>query len=412
MSNFKVSIKQPELKQNTNEQFDNVFRQLVSYIDSLPLFLELGNDFSDLLKHARRFRSFDDVIIFGVGGSCLGGKLLTNFKETSGPNIHFVDNIDSYEWNKLFKNIDLSKTGVISISKSGNTTETLCQTLLAIQKWEDLPKSEHFLFITDYVDNSINEIAQCYDITCLNHPIGIGGRFSIFSVVGILPALIAGIDANMVIEGAKSVVDEFLKAGPNDENLVLKNAFFHNQLFEQKINISVLFCYSNRLIHFANWYSQLWSESLGKKSLFDESVRYGTTPVIALGAVDQHSQLQLYIDGPKDKLFTIITVGDHPETDLINIDGSINSSIARSLNGHMMSELMFAHQQVTAQSLIKEGLPVRIMNVSEFDEENLGKMLMFSILETIATACIWGIDPFNQPGVKNGKERVIEIMRG
>jgi glucose-6-phosphate isomerase len=409
MNKIKVNIRQPEVCASP-EVLSAIFQSVKGWVKTLPLFLELGLDLSPLLKQARNFRLYKDIVILGVGGSCLGGKLLANFKPYPGPRLHFVDNIDSYEWNQVLEGIDTRTTGIIAISKSGNTTETLCQTLTILQAYANLPISEHFIFVTDPGESALRELSEYHNITCLDHPVGIGGRFSIFTVVGLLPALIAGIDVQRIVSGARNVVNEFLELGATMENPALTSAIFFDKLFKENINISVLFCYANRLLHFANWYSQLWAESLGKKSNTDEQVRYGTTPVIAIGTVDQHSQLQLYIDGPRDKVFTVITVGDHPNTTKIDV-GYVVNSISRSLNGHMLPELMAAHQNVTIQTLLQNKSPLRRIHIPKYDEESLGEMIMFSILETLATGALWDIDPFNQPGVKNGKERVIEIMR-
>jgi glucose-6-phosphate isomerase len=410
MENFKINIKQPEITATQN-MLDSMFNGVSAWINSLPLFSELGmDDISELLKKARFFRKFQNVIIFGVGGSCLGGKLLANFEEHLSPKIHFFDNIDSYEWNKLFKNIDINTTGIISISKSGNTTETIFQTLMAIQKWNSMPLSDHFLFITDNEKNALREIAEVYDIECVNHPAGIGGRFSVFSIVGLLPALIAGVDVQKVIDGAKGIVSEFLNSGPNLQNKVLENALFFDQLFKNGINISILFCYANSLLYFADWYNQLFAESLGKHSNNIEELRYGMTSVTSLGTVAQHSQLQLYIDGPKDKCFTIISIGNHQLTDIISIENLANP-IAKILRNHSMAELMKAHQQVTMQTLIQNRSPLRWIHIPNYNEESVGELLMFSILEILAIGKLWGIDPFSQPGVKNGKISVIEMMK-
>lgn len=414
MDELNITIKQRSLE-ISKDKIEEVFNTVKKWIDTLPLFNELGIDLVPLLSHARRYRTFQDVIVLGTGGSCLSGKMFANFKTTAGPRMHFIDNVDPYEWNKLFNEIDLSTTGVLSISKSGQTTETLCQTLMAVKKWSGLPHSEHFTFVADPGESAMREIAEYYGITCLDHPVGIGGRFSAFSIVGMLPALIAGVDAQGIVSGAKAMLKEFLDLGADASNNVIMSAFLQAGLFQKGVNISVLFCYANRLLLFAEWYRQLWSESLGKQAILKESEeemakRYGSTPVVALGTVDQHSQLQLYIDGPRDKFFTVLTVDDHPETDVIDLGGMTNP-VSRSLNGHTMAELMKAHQQVVIQTLMESGCEVRNIHLKAFDEESLGELMMFSILETLALGSIWNVDPFNQPGVKSCKDRVISMMK-
>jgi glucose-6-phosphate isomerase len=389
-----------------------VFNHVKQMVESLQLFTELEIDILPLLTYARKFRMFQNVIVFGTGGSCLSGKMYANFKTIFGPKMHFIDNVDSYEWTELFRDIDPKTTGVIAISKSGNTTETLCQTLMAIEMWNGLPYFDHFLFITDQTENAIREIAKHYGITCLDHPLNIGGRFSGFSVVGLLPALIAGIDVKEIVAGAQNIVATFLEKGPSTANEILNGAFLQNDLFSKGKNIFVMFCYSNRLRPFAEWHRQLLAESLGKKDGGDveNSKRYGTTPVIAMGTIDQHSQLQLYIDGPQDKFFTFIFVGDHPQTKPIKINGAINK-ILSVIDGCTMAELMNAHQQATLHALVHNDIPTRSIFVPKLNEYAVGQLMMFSILETLALASIWQIDPFNQPGVKFAKDRVIELIQ-
>ncbi|MDR0625557.1 MAG: hypothetical protein LBF72_03940 [Holosporales bacterium] len=408
MDPLKITIKQPNITPD-EASLEHVFYSLKSLIHHLPLFSELDLDLLDIIKKARIFRKFQRVIIFGVGGSCLGGKLLASLKKKAGPTITFFDNVDSNEWANLFEDVDINSTGVISISKSGNTTETLCQTFMAIQHWSSVQIGNHFLFITDPGSSALRELADSYEIECFDHPIGIGGRFSIFSVVGLLPALISGTDATQVIRGAKIAVQNFLESGASINNTVLANSFFLDNMFKNNINIAVLFCYANRLLPFASWYSQLLAESLGKKENGNSEKRFGLTPVTALGTVDQHSQLQLYVDGPKDKSFTMLSLGDHPETGEVDV-GNVWHPISRVLHGHSMAELLRAHQQVTTHTLLQNGAPVRLIHIPRWDEPTLGELLMFSILETIATGLLWNIDPFDQPGVKQGKSGVIEVM--
>jgi glucose-6-phosphate isomerase len=340
--------------------------------------------------------------------------MYSTFKDVAGPQMHFVDNVDPFKWNQLFREISPQTTGVLAISKSGNTTETICQALMAIEKWDSVP--DHFLFITDPGVSAFRKIAEYYGITCIDHPIGIGGRFSGFSVVGLLPALIAGIDTRSVLAGAKDAVEGFISNGPTEINPAIVSAFFQNDLFSKGISLSVLFCYADRLYSFAEWYRQLWAESLGKRASYEpEKIntckRYGTTPIVSMGTIDQHSQLQLYVDGPKDKFFTIISVGDHPQTPQIRIDG-VADKISQALDGHTMADLMIAHQQATLQTLIENDLPTRSIFIPSLDERSLGELMMHSILETLAIASVWKIDPFDQPGVKSCKDKVIEMMRG
>ncbi|MDR0631007.1 MAG: hypothetical protein LBF66_00310 [Holosporales bacterium] len=413
MANNGIQIKQPDISITENCSL-SVFSNVKRWIDALPLFSELDLDITPLLAHARQFRIFKDVIVLGTGGSCLSGRMYSTFKNVAGPRMHFVDNIDPFSWTKLFQEISPETTGIVAISKSGVTTETICQVLMAVENWKQ--GSDHFLFVTDPESSALRKIAEYYGITCIDHPIGIGGRFSGFSVVGLLPALIAGVDAKQILVGANDAVNAFISIGPTESNHVIASAFIQNDLFLRGINMSVLFCYADRLYSFAEWYRQLWAESVGKRESYEPGdtntcKRFGTTPIISMGTIDQHSQLQLYVDGPKDKFFTIISVGDHPQTPPIKTDG-VNDNISQVLGGHTMADLMMAHQEATLQTLTENGLPTRSIFIPLLDERSLGELMMFSILETLAIASVWGVDPFNQPGVKSCKDKVIEMMRG
>ncbi|GHS95019.1 glucose-6-phosphate isomerase [Alphaproteobacteria bacterium] len=426
MENLKIKVKQPSVFVS-KPQREEVFSRLKTWIRSLALFKDIEVDLLPLLAHARHFRTFRDVIFFGTGGASLSGQLFANFKESSGPRLHFLDSLDPYEWNTLFSQINPQSTGVLTTSKSGDTTETLCQTLLATQHWQNLLLSEHFLFISDAGENALKEISENYGITTLNHPLEIGGRFSAFSVVGILPALMAGVSTKNLVRGAQAMISAFLSMDATEENTVLNSAFLHDNLFKKGINLSVFFPYVKRLLPFVNWHRQLWAESLGKKRAVPQEgpatgkeeeippkepeTRYGTTPLISLGTVDQHSQLQLYLEGPLDKFFTFFSIGTLPQTNTMNFHDATHP-ILRALHGHTMSDLLLAHQSVTEQTLVKRGCPMRHIHITEFDEEGLGQLMMFSILETLAVACIWDVNPFDQPGVRGGKDKVVALLTG
>lgn len=459
MENLRIKVRLDEDIMDLNDIAPEVrtkaFETVKSWIDTLPLFKELDLDLQPILLAARRFRTFQDVVVLGTGGSCLSGKMYAALKahaasaegdeDVSGPRLHFIDNVDAATWNRVVAPLNPQTTGVIAISKSGNTTETLCQTFMAIDQWKGTSLSDHFLFVADPGESALREISAYHAIPCLDHPVGIGGRFSGFSVVGLLPALIAGADARELLAGAKDVVQAFLQAGAKD-NMVLDNAFICDGLFLSEVDQLVLFCYGDRLRPFAEWYRQLVAESLGKNRptdpetleamrgvwdmfhmseqdadeesddeeeafdpLKDDCERFGMTPIIAMGTVDQHSQLQLYMDGPSNKFFTFLTLGDHPATRPLDVKG-ITNPIARALNGHTMAELMLAHQKVTQQGLA-EHRSTRTIHLPKLDERSLGQLMMFSILEVLAIAAIWEIDPFNQPGVQAGKDKVLALMR-
>ncbi|MGB1548691.1 MAG: glucose-6-phosphate isomerase, partial [Alphaproteobacteria bacterium] len=288
--------------------------------ESLPLLAlpEARADLPPLVPVANRHReAFEAVVVLGTGGSSLGAQTLTALRgETGGPRLFFLDNVDPQSFEELFAALSPKKTGFLVISKSGGTAETLVQFFAAID-WvrthlDAAALPEHFTIITEPGDNPLRRLSERWKIPCLDHDPGIGGRFSALSLVGLLPAMIAGLDAQAVRQGAAGVLDATLRAKRPSDSQAAIGAALHVALGEtQGIREAVFMPYLDRLDSLGRWYRQLWAESLGKKGR-------GTTPIRALGTVDQHSQLQLYLDGPKDKFFTLLfgeTRGKGPAID-------------------------------------------------------------------------------------------------
>ncbi len=360
--------------------------------DTLPLFNHVRHFEIDdaLLKHADHFKSFKDVIVLGTGGSSLGGKSLCEFASNSAPNMHFCDNIDPKTFKKLFLTINPETTGVIVISKSGSTAETLMQFMVCLDHWKNhsLTVATHFIAITEPTNNTLGKLAAEHNIPCLAHATNIGGRFAVFTNVGILPALVAGVDVDKFLKGAKSCIHKL------DDNIPSNPATL-GALAQFDLNkpISVLMPYIDQLNTFALWYRQLWAESLGKHGK-------GSTPIAALGTVDQHSQLQLFLDGPKDKFFTVITTSYDKQDDFTVQYTSDGLSLYQ---GHTMGELMKAEQQATIDTLKNNGCPVRHIYLDIVDEYALGYLMMHYVIETLAMASILEVNAFDQPAVEEGK---------
>ena len=237
----------------------------------------------------------------------------------------------------------------------------------------------------------------------LDHDTGIGGRYSALTNVGLLPAAILGLDVAAVREGAGLALAPVLAKKPAAQVPAAVGAALSVALSASK-SISVLMAYCDRLQRFTHWYVQLWAESLGKGGK-------GTTPVAALGPVDQHSQLQLFIGGPRDKLFTVITVdgaGNGPR-----IDGELARLAGEpGLAGKTIGDLVAAEGRATTETLAKNGCPVRTIRISKLDEESLGELIMHFMLETIIAAHLLGIDAFDQPAVEEGKVLAKKYLTG
>lgn len=367
---------------------------------SLPL-LHLPQRQDDLAlieKGANRFLGgrFDQVLVLGTGGSTLGGQTLLaladcGFGPKSGrPAIRFIDNVDPHTFDNLKARLNPARTGLVIISKSGGTAETLAQ-VLSLLPWIGADKmAAQAIAITEPNDNALRRLMAAHKVDMLEHDPKVGGRFSVLSVVGLLPAVIAGLDIKAIRAGAKTVLDETLNhpTSPPAEGAALAVA-----AMETGKPMTVLMPYIDRLASFSRWYRQLWAESVGKDG-------QGSTPIDALGTVDQHSQVQLYLGGPKDKLFSVVMLrvaGSGPKL------APSNDTSLDYLKGHTLGDLMDAEQRATAAALIKNGRPTRVFYLDALNEQTLGALLMHFMLETIIAAQLMGIDAFDQPAVEEGK---------
>ncbi len=387
---------------------------------SLPA---LQDDLDEINAEAERIRSSaSDVLICGTGGSSLGGQALaqlTGWKTPNGaeavtnstrPRMHFLDNIDAYSLDNLIADIDLSTTHVIVISKSGSTAETLSQAILLIdayrQQCGEQEIGAHFTVITEPDSdgkNGLRRIADKFSCKVVDHPPGLGGRFSVLSCVGLLPAAIAGVDIAAVRRGAKDVLDRALDASAPDRSAPAVGAAIAVALGrELGLNCSVLFAYGDRLERLTRWYVQLWAESLGKDG-------HGSTPLAALGPVDQHSQLQLFLDGPADKYYTFLTVRSRGQGRSIDADLAVEAGVG-NIAGHTIGDLVESMHRATAETLARKGRPVRHLSIDSLDAGVMGGLMMHFMLETVIAAELLGIDPFDQPAVEESKALARDLL--
>jgi glucose-6-phosphate isomerase len=354
-----------------------------------------------------------DIVLLGTGGSSLGGQTLAQLAGhgvpgvgalRSGPRLHFMDNLDPESFAVLLERLPLATSRFAAISKSGGTGETLMQTiavLSALQAASLGPRiPDIFLGLSEPSKpgktNGLRDLLGKFKVPMLDHHTGVGGRFSVLTNVGLLPAAMLGLDVVAVREGAGLALAPVLAKKKTAEVPAALGAALSVALAETKgKGIAVLMAYADRLERFTRWYVQLWAESLGKDGK-------GTTPIAALGPVDQHSQLQLFIAGPRDKLFTVIT------TDRAGMGPRIDEDLAKvagepGLGGKTIGDLVAAQGRATAETLAKNGCPVRTIHLPRIDEESLGELLMHFMLETIIAAQLLGVDAFDQPAVEEGK---------
>ena len=370
---------------------------------SLPL-LALPNrrdDLPELQAIAADWRGrLRRVVLLGTGGSSLGARALAALAPAGGLELLVLDNLDPEGFAAFAPGQPLADTGLLIVSKSGGTAETLSQALICLPALRAAVGREALarqaLVIVEPGNSALRQLAAVHGLRVLPHDPGLGGRFSVLSAVGLLPALLMGLDAGKLRQGAAEVLDQALAATQPSEVPAAVGAALSVALAERRgICEAVLLPYVGRLETFALWYCQLWAESLGKAGR-------GTTPLRALGPVDQHSQLQLYLDGPANKLFTLITLpmqGSGPaipaaEAGRIGLD---------YLAGRRIGDLVAAMQRGTAEALAKRGRPVRVIELPRLDEAVMGALLMHFMLETILAAHLLGVDPFDQPAVEEGK---------
>ena len=394
--NYKIDLNIPEVIKEINSH-------ITSTCNNLPA-LKIASDAEVLKSTIDKVKNFSKdkkaFIILGTGGSSLGAKALINIKNNNN-NIHFIDNIDPNYFENFINKFDLNSTGLIVISKSGYTPETLSQ-FGAIVELASNNNSLNVLFsntlvITEFKDSPLFSIAKNNKCKLLEHNKKIGGRYSVFSNVGMVPAIIGGLDVKDIQKGANKVINAI-------DNC---NFFKLGQIFSfqnnSKFTSSVIMTYSDYLFFFGKWYLQLWAESIGKNGK-------GITPIHSIGTTDQHSQLQLFLDGPRDKFFTFITTNHSNKGLKINYE-IMESQGVDYLKGRNMGDLMQAEQQATIQTFKDKNFQFREILLPQINEEFIGSLMAASIVETIACCIYFEIDPFNQPAVEQGKILTKKYLR-
>ncbi|HWA57682.1 MAG TPA: glucose-6-phosphate isomerase [Gemmatimonadales bacterium] len=370
-------------------------------------------------------QAFDHVLVLGIGGSALGMKALLNALRRPGwneldddgrdffPRLTVLDNVDPTSVAEALRRIDPRRVLVNVISKSGGTAETMAQ-YLVVRAWLEQAlgpaAAHHLVFTTDPVKGALREIAQRDGIAALEVPPDVGGRFSVLSPVGLLPAALVGIDIEALLGGARQALAD---AEPDD--LLRNRAALYAGLHWAAdttlgARIHVLMPYTDRLREFAEWYRQLWAESLGKaRDRRGQVVHLGPTPVGAVGPTDQHSQVQLFMEGPFDKVVTFMALDRFPEDVTIPGGQDLPPDLAY-LPGHSLGELLEAEYRATAAALSRMGRMNCSLHLPSLTAESLGEAIMFFQLATGYAGVWYGIDPFDQPGVELGKKLTYAAM--
>lgn len=363
-----------------------------------------------------------DLVFMGTGGSGLGAQALLQLAGyhvpglelfRPAPRLHFLDNLDPITLDALLERLPLKTTHFLAISKSGGTGETLTQTIAVIQALEAAGLGAEIgkrLFGLSEPEagkgkkNALRALLAPYGVPFLDHHTGVGGRFSVLTNVGLLPAFTAGLDIKAVRAGAAAALKPILDKKPAKDVPSAIGAALNVAASNAGKNISVMMAYADRLERTTAWWVQLWSESLGKDGK-------GTTPVRALGPVDQHSQLQLHLGGPKDKLFTVVTTG------IAGMGPKLGKELSERCGepgfaGKTIGDLVAAQGRATADTLAKNGRAVRTIHIEKLDERALGEFLMHFMLETMIASKLFGVDAFDQPAVEEGKILAKKYLAG
>jgi glucose-6-phosphate isomerase len=385
---------------------------------SLPL-LRLPREEADIVAAEAALKKLSAgakaIVFLGMGGSSLGGQALAQLggwnipgvadaAQRTRPRTRFYDNLDAGTLGAALRNMDLATTRFVITSKSGGTPETLTQAIAVLQAVDaaglGARSPELFLGVTEParpgVRNGLRDLLSSRGIPILDHPTAIGGRYSALTVVGVLPALARGLDPRALRAGAQAVLEQTLSAShPAASAPAIGAALAVAQAREKGARVMVFMSYADRLQRLGAWYVQLWAESLGKGG-------QGTTPLGCLGPLDQHSQLQLFMDGPREHAMTVLRVakGDPGPT----IDPALAKQAGLDvMAGRTVGELVAAQSHAVPEALARAGRPVRTIDIERLDEAALGGLMMHFMVETILAGWLMGIDPFDQPAVELAK---------
>jgi len=387
---------------------------------SLPTDQSLHRQSTDFASRVRG--RYDDVVVLGIGGSALGPialrtallapswNSLSNEQRGGQPRLHVLDNVDPHTIGALLDRLPLERSLFVVISKSGGTAETMAQYLVVRERLAAATENakDHLVFVTDPSKGALRDIANAERIPALDIPPAVGGRFSVLTPVGVLPAALVGIDTSALLAGAGELAVQCTGTTLGSNPAGLFASLQH--LADTKLgrHIHVLMPYADPLRDLADWYVQLWAESLGKhRSPGDPGI--GPTPLGALGATDQHSKVQLFMEGPPDKTVTFVAVHELG-SDLVIPRLHSDVKELGYLGGHRLGELLSIEQRATAGALARRGRPNMTIHVERVDARYLGALFMLLEIATIYAGELYGVNPLDQPGVELGKQFTYAIL--
>lgn len=365
----------------------------------------------DVLEAAGWLRSFEAVVQVGIGGSALGNlmlhqALLGDTVNERGPlRFYLADNPDPAKVREIWDRVKDRRTALVGVSKSGSTAETTSQFLWFKEQMEcriDGPMGDRILLVTDPAEGVFRAYVNQTGCRSLPIPSDVGGRYSVLSPSGLLSAAALGVDVEALLCGAREMRSFLRGCSDRRINPALRLAALHRYHERQGRPMAVFFPYSSRLERFAEWYAQLWAESLGKGG-------QGTTPIRALGAIDQHSQVQLYVDGPDDKFATFLHVGGEEDLLLPQVVDEPLRGLSY-LGGRGLGEMLSREARATAAALASRGRPLVWIDMERLDARSLGQLVYFYEVLTAMVGRMMDLNPFDQPGVEQGKRYTYGLM--
>ncbi len=371
----------------------------------------LSQDTSKIKNTARHISEIsDNFLILGIGGSALGPRAILEAMSPfhnlqKKPQVFIYDNVDPRTLKHIFSLIDLKKTSVNVISKSGSTAETAASFMVL---WDDMKKvlgreaMERFIMTTDPEKGNLREIVNKEGLMSLIIPRGVVGRYSVLSPVGLLLAEVIGIDSDELLRGAIDINNKCSEPDLWQNPAYLFGTLLYLMGKEKQRTIDVMVPYADSLKPLSEWFCQLWAESLGKAGK-------GLTPYPSVGTTDQHSQLQLWIEGPQDKILIFIRINNYG-VDIKVPDVFKDMEGLSYISGHTLSELIKVEEEATELAMAKAGGPNMTIIMPQIDAYHLGQLFHFFELATAFTGFLYGINPFNQPGVEEGKNLTYGMM--
>lgn len=395
--------------------------RLLGFID-LPRYERLLDQCLTIAAWATEERRVSDVVVLGIGGSALGPvalrtalclpgwNMLDERVRAGRPRLHVLDNIDPVTISAVLDRVELTRTLFLVVSKSGGTAETMAQYLVVRDRLHraGLAVVNHLVIVTDPEKGALRPLARRDHLRAADIPPNVGGRFSVLSPVGVLPAALIGIDVRALLAGAAEMA---LRCATDDPSKNPALAYAGLQwLADTRLGrrIHVFMPYSDPLRDFAAWFVQLWAESLGK-IVPGTHEHVGPTPIAALGATDQHSQVQLFMEGPADKTITLVAVRQGGADVTIPAAQSEGADLAY-LGGHTLGELLDVERRATAGALAQRGRPNMTLLLERVDARHVGALIMMLELATAYAGALYGVNAFDQPGVELGKQFAYAIL--